>query len=107
MIFLIDAQLPPALCRWLKMRGDDAVHVSEIGLGAASDTAIAAHAEGHGMALISKDEDFVFIRLPDRFTLVWLRCGNATNKALTQWLDPRWDEIVALIKRGERFVEVR
>ncbi|MEG3123510.1 DUF5615 family PIN-like protein [Sphingomonas sp. GB1N7] len=89
------------------MRGDEAVHVSEIGLGAASDTAIAAHAEANGMVLISKDEDFVFMRLPDRFAFIWLRCGNATNRALLLWLEPRWDEVVALIGLGERFVEVR
>ena len=90
MIFLVDAQLPPALCRWLAARGCKAVHVGEIGLGAASDAAIAAHAETQGMALISKDEDFVFLRLPDRFAFVWLRCGNATNRALIAGLEPRW-----------------
>lgn len=107
MTFLVDAQLPPALCRWLETRGAQAVHVSEIGLGAASDAAIAAHAAAESMALISKDEDFVVLRLPDRFALIWLRCGNATNRALTLWLEPRWTEISALLGRGERFVEVR
>ena len=107
MIFLIDAQLPPALCRWLRARGHEALHVSEIGMAAASDAAIAAHAEARGMALISKDEDFVVLRLPDRFAFVWLRCGNATNRALTAWLEGRWDAVAALVARGERFVEVR
>ncbi len=79
MKFLIDAQLPPALCRWLRERGYDAVHVSEIGLLAASDAAIANRAEAEGEVLVSKDEDFVVLRLPDRFALLWLRCGNATN----------------------------
>jgi predicted nuclease of predicted toxin-antitoxin system len=74
---------------------------------AASDAAIAAYAEAEGMALISKDEDFVYLRLPDRFAFVWLRCGNATNRTLTTWLEPRWDAIAALIAQGERFVEVR
>jgi predicted nuclease of predicted toxin-antitoxin system len=107
MMFLVDAQLPPALCRWLEARGEQAVHVSDIGLGAASDVVIAAHAEASGMALISKDEDFIMLRLPDRFALIWLRCGNATNRALAVWLEPRWDEISALLDRGERFIEAR
>lgn len=107
MTFLVDAQLPPALCRWIEARGQQALHVSEIGLGAASDIAIADHAEAGGMILISKDEDFVVLRLPDRFALIWLRCGNATNRALAQWLEPRWGEISALLDRGERFIEAR
>ena len=107
MNFLVDAQVPPALCRWLQARGFEAVHVAEIGLTSASDAEIAAHAEARRMALISKDEDFVVLRLPDRFAFVWLRCGNANNRALMVWLEPRWDSVTALLKRGERFVEVR
>lgn len=48
MKFLVDAQLPPALCRWLRDRGEDATHVSEIEMLAASDRAIAARAEADG-----------------------------------------------------------
>jgi predicted nuclease of predicted toxin-antitoxin system len=107
MNFLVDAQLPPALCRWMEMRGHQASHVADIGMVAASDAAIAAYAEAHTMILVSKDEDFVVLRLPDRFSLVWLRCGNATSRALSAWLEPRWDEIGKLLERGERFIEVR
>ena len=107
MRFLIDAQLPPALCRWLRNRGHEADHVSEIGLGGASDAAIAGRAEADGAVLVSKDEDFVVLRLPDRFTLLWLRCGNATNRALAEWLEPRWARIEAFLDTGEQFVEVR
>ena len=107
MNFLIDAQLPPALCRWLRDRGHAAVHVFELGIPAASDTEIADRAEADGAVLVSKDEDFVTLRLPDRFVFLWLRCGNATNRALTAWLELRWDQIEALLAQGERFVEVR
>ena len=107
MIFLIDAQLPPALCGWLRDRGHQAMHVAEIGLLAASDREIAARAEAGGAVLVSKDEDFVVLRLPDRFALLWLRCGNASNTALRVWLEPRWTEIDRLLMDGERFVEVR
>jgi predicted nuclease of predicted toxin-antitoxin system len=33
MRFLIDAQLPPALARWLAERGHEAVHVVTVGSG--------------------------------------------------------------------------
>lgn len=107
MQFLVDAQLPPVLCGWLRERGHEAVHVSEIDLVSASDAAIAERAVADAAVLISKDEDFVTLRLPDRFAFLWLRCGNATNLALTLWLEARWDRIEALLESGERFVEAR
>ena len=107
MKFLVDAQLPPALCGWLRERGHEAEHVGDAGLLAASDPEIAARAEADGAVLVSKDEDFATLRLPDRFALLWLRCGNATNAALTAWLEPRWARIEALLSEGERFVEAR
>ena len=107
MKFLVDAQLPPALCGWLHERGHEAAHVFEIGMIAAGDAEIAARAEMDGAVLVSKDEDFVALRLPDRFAFLWLRCGNTTNRALAEWLEPRWKRIEALLESRERFVEVR
>ena len=107
MKFLVDAQLPPGLCGWLRERGHEAVHVFEIDMIAASDRDIAARAEADGSVLVSKDEDFLTLRLPDRFAFLWLRCGNATNRALAEWLEARWERIEALLGDGERFVEVR
>ena len=89
MNFLVDAQLPPALSVWLESRGHKSEHVSGIGLGVASDREIAEYAERTGLILVSKDEDFVTLRLPDRFAFLWLRCGNATNRALTAWIEQR------------------
>lgn len=74
---------------------------------AASDGVIAYRAIADDAVLVSKDEDFVTLRLPDRFALLWLRCGNASNNALTAWLEPRWGEVDRLLSAGERFVEVR
>lgn len=107
MKFLVDAQLPPALCGWLRERGHEAVHVFEIDMTGASDAAIAARAEADGAILVSKDEDFVALRLPDRYALLWLRCGNTTTKALIVWLDARWGRIEALLTHGERLIEAR
>ena len=107
MKFLIDAQLPPGLAMWIRQQGAEADHVSHVGLLAASDASIAAYAEKVGSTLISKDADFVVLRLPNRVAFVWLRCGNATNRALQAWLSPRWEQIVMLISAGEGLVEVR
>ncbi len=104
---IVDAQLPPALCRWLGERGHDAVHVFELGLVGTTDEAIAAHAESNQLYVISKDQDFPLLRYPDRFGLLWLRCGNTTNRALVEWLDRRWPRIEHLLATGERMIEVR
>lgn len=69
MNFLVDAQLPPRLCRWLEARGHEAAHVSERE-GPLTDEAVAAWAEGEGLILVSKDDDFLTIRLPDRFAFL-------------------------------------
>ncbi len=75
--------------------------------GATPDAVIAGRAEATGAVLISKDEDFLTLRLPDRFALLWLRCGNTTNRALAVWLDKRWPEVESLLASGERFIELR
>lgn len=107
MRFLVDAQLPPGLCRWLEARGHQAQHVHDVGLGAASDVEIAHRAEADSAILISKDEDFLTLRLPQRFAFLWLRCGNATNRALGVWLDQRRASVEELLSDGELLVEVR
>ena len=107
MRFLVDAQLPPALCRWLEARGHEAEHVFELDLIDAADAVIAARAVETGATLISKDEDFLLLRPPDRFAFMWLRVGNATNPALEAWLAARWPVVETMLAAGERLIEVR
>jgi len=107
MRFLIDAQLPPRLASWIAAKDHEAQHVADLGLLAADDRRIADRAEAAGAVLVSKDEDFLILRLPNRFPLLWLRVGNATNRALIAWLEPRWSEIERLLLEGEPLVEVR
>jgi predicted nuclease of predicted toxin-antitoxin system len=106
MNFLVDAQLPPALCRWLELRGHRAVHVTQRD-GTLTDAAIAEWAEAEDLILVSKDEDFLTVRLPDRFPFLWLRCGNATNRTLAGWLEARWERVEYLLENGEKLIELR
>ena len=107
MKFIVDAQLPPGLCIWLNDRAHEAVHVFDIGLGAATDVVIAERAVIENAFIISKDEDFLVLRLPDRFGLIWLRIGNATTRNLVGWLEARWSQVETLLAVGERLIEVR
>ncbi len=68
---------------------------------------IADRAAASDTILMSKDEDFLVLRLPDKFALLWLRCGNTTNAALSAWLDARWDRVEDLLDKGERLIELR
>lgn len=108
MKFLVDAQLPPALARWLREAGHDADHVEDVGLREANDGAIWAHALQSGAFIVTKDEDFA-ARSAQAATgpvIVWLRVGNTTNRALRGWLEPRMPGISKLLAQNSRLLEV-
>jgi predicted nuclease of predicted toxin-antitoxin system len=104
---LIDAQLPPGLCDWLRDQGLEAEHVCDVIGGQTSDARLAEHARVNGLVLITKDDDFRLRHPPTDYRLVWLRCGNITNRALRVWLGERWPEVQQRLEDGELFVEVR
>jgi len=106
--FLIDANLPPALARWLSEQGHEANHVSEFTLEGASDRAIWRHAREASTCIVTKDEDFVLLHAIDRDgpPVVWVRIGNATRDALIGRLSPLWPGVAAALERGEKIVEV-
>ena len=109
MRFVIDEQLPEVLCKWLRDRGHDALHVAEVGLSGAEDFDVWAVAMRETSALMTKDEDFVAMRLSAQNgpPVVWLRIGNATNPVLFTWLSVRLDAVLDAIERGEAIIEVR
>jgi predicted nuclease of predicted toxin-antitoxin system len=107
MRFLVDAQLPPALCKWFGEQGFEAVHVTERLGGQTPDVAIAAHVTAEGLVLVTKDDDFALRHPPVDCQLLWLRCGNITNRALREWLVARWLPVKEKLEAGERLVEVR
>ncbi len=109
MRFLVDAQLPPALARWLSGAGHDARHVEEVGLREAEDSAIWQHALEAGAVLITKDEDFVdrARQCHDAPVVLWLRIGNVSNQALRQWFMPQLPHVLDWIEQGVRVLEIR
>ena len=107
--FLIDAQLPPALARYLEFIGHDAVHVADVGLLRADDRAIWEHASMMGATLITKDEDFVTMRTlkADRGpAIVWVRIGNSSKSRLIGRFSIVLAEIVDALQRGETIIQV-
>ena len=109
MNFLVDAQLPPALVRWIASQGHQAAHVFDIGLQAADDPVIWERARTENTVIVSKDEDFVDRwLLSDRpVSLIWIRKGNCSNRARLAWLEPLWADAVTRLEQGEKFIELR
>ena len=109
MNFLIDAQLPPALARWIGSQGHQATHVFEVGLQAAEDEPIWEHARKMEAVIVSKDEDFLdrWLLSDKPVPLVWIRKGNCSNRALLAWLEPLWPDAMRRLEQGEQLIELR
>lgn len=109
MRFLVDAQLPPALGRWLGEHGMSATPVREVGLRDSDDGSIWNFAVAGGWTVITKDEDFVArcVGNPAAPPVIWLRIGNCANRVLFAWIEPFLPDIQRRLGEGEKMIEVR
>jgi predicted nuclease of predicted toxin-antitoxin system len=107
--FLVDNQLPAALARFIASLGHECNHVLDLGLEQASDVEICGYAEGRGLILISKDEDFLYLasRADTTLSLIWVRIGNCRNHALLEAFARAWPGIVDCLNAGDRLIELR
>jgi predicted nuclease of predicted toxin-antitoxin system len=108
MRFLVDAQLPPALARWLAAKGHEAEHVADRQMAAASDTAIWDLALEISAAIVTKDEDFAQRKALAATgpTVIWIRLPNTRRGELLTWFDKVLPDIQSALQRGETLVEV-
>jgi predicted nuclease of predicted toxin-antitoxin system len=108
MRFIVDAQLPPALARFLAAKGDDAEHVADRGLQATSDSAIWNFALQGSAAIVTKDEDFARRKALENTgpTVIWIRLPNTRRRALLAWFDTMLPDVLAALERGETLIEV-
>lgn len=108
MRFLVDAQLPPALARWLTDQGHEADHVMDHDLQAASDEKIWAFAIHSNATIVTKDEDFVRRKavVETGPCIVWIRLPNSRRSDLLDWFHKALPDIVNALERGETLVEV-
>ena len=110
MHFLIDAQLPPALARWLSANGHEAQHVMDLDMMSATDQEIWTKAEQQNAIIITKDEDFVVLRNTTEESqpaVVWLRVGNSRKAELLSWFEKLLPQIISELERGEALIEVQ
>lgn len=113
MTIWIDAQLSPVLAGWISDCYEDieATPVRAVGLRDAEDEEIfraAREADGERIAVMSKDSDF--LDLLDQSgpppKILWVTCGNTSNRRMKQILNQRLEPAVALLESGEALVEI-
>jgi predicted nuclease of predicted toxin-antitoxin system len=109
MRFLVGAQLPPALARWLAAQGHTAQHVGHLDMAGASDNAIWALAVQAGAVIVKKDEDFA-----QRKTLegsgprvIWICLPNTRRRDLLIWFDNVFPAVLRSFERGDTLIEIR
>jgi len=109
MRFLVDAQLPPALARFIDQQGYEAKAARDVGLREADDNEIWSFAHNGNWIVITKDEDFVQRALQNSTApqVVWLRIRNSTNSVLLAWFEPLFKHTIRELKNGQRVVELR
>lgn len=107
MRFLVDAQLPPALARWLSSIGHPSDHVFDLGLASASDASIWDHAVAQGLILVSKDDDFVARRTlaNDGPQIVWVRFGNVSRAETIARFERALPYLVSALEQGDMLIE--
>jgi predicted nuclease of predicted toxin-antitoxin system len=106
--FLVDAQLPPALARWLGERGHTSEHVFDLGMASADDRDIWAYAAQVGAVIVTKDEEFAErrTRAGTGPSIVWIRVGNVSRRDLLTWFRFRLPAIIEALDRGETLIEI-
>lgn len=104
MRFLVDAQLPPLLARWIAARGHDADHVALVLTPTELDEAIVAYATAKGAVIVTKDSDFLNLAPPPPLLIV--STGNVPNHVLLSKFQERFAAVVEQLSGGKSVVEI-
>ncbi len=105
----LDAQLPPAVAGWITERFKvTATPLRDLGLRDSTDREVFLAARKAGAVVMTKDGDFVRLLegLGPPPQIVWLTCGNTSNRRLKAVLAEAGGEAFALIQGGESLVEI-
>lgn len=108
MKFLVDAQLPQRLARWLRAEGHEVVHTRDLPEGnRTTDAVINEISLREQRVVVTKDEDFVdlFLLRHQPYKLLLVATGNISNRELEQLFQ---DNLEAIVKAFETydFVEI-
>lgn len=105
----IDAQLPPSIAAWIEAGFTvQASTLESIGMRVASDIDILMRLRQPEQVIMTNDEDFVDLvtRLGPPPQVLWMTCGNVTNRALQALLTQALPEALKHLRNGEPVVEI-
>lgn len=109
MTIWVDAQLSPAIAKWISENFPiQAMALRELGLRDASDRDIFQAAKQAGVIVMTKDSDFVelFNRHGSPPKIILLTCGNSSNMRLKQILTLTLSKAIDLLNAEESLVEI-
>ena len=97
MKLLFDENVSPRLVTGLADMFPGSIHVRDVGLARATDSAIWEYARDHDLAIVPKDSDFHQVSsvrgAPPK--VVWIRRGNCTTAEIARLLRSNRTEILA------------
>ncbi|MBF2014909.1 MAG: DUF5615 family PIN-like protein [Rivularia sp. T60_A2020_040] len=99
MKFIVDAQLPVRLARFLESAGYDTIHTKDLpNKNATSDTEINAVSIGDERIVITKDSDFLnsFLTIKEPYKLLLVTTGNINNLELEELFAANLQSLVEL-----------
>ena len=106
----IDAQLSPALAKWItgKFASIEAIAVRDLGLRDAEDQVIFFSARNADATVMTKDSDFLELqkRLGAPPKIIWVTCGNTSKARLIEILSVNLRKAIELLEGGEILVEI-
>jgi predicted nuclease of predicted toxin-antitoxin system len=108
MKFLVDAQLPVRLAKFLTASGYDTLHTKNLPQqNATSDTEINDLSVQQNRVVITKDSDFVdsFMTIQKPHKLLLVSTGNIKNSELEQVFSNNLSKIIDLLKHHD-YVEI-
>jgi predicted nuclease of predicted toxin-antitoxin system len=106
--FLVDANLPPDLCVWLRGRGHEAEHLADLNLLTATDTQLWDRCKVQRLVVVTKDVDFydraLVLGAPPQ--VLHFAVGNCSNTRLFEILASEWTDIEAALFAGSRLISI-
>ena len=105
----LNAHLSPAIAKWItEIFSIECVAVRELDLRNADDIDIFTAARDAEAIVITKDSDFVDLveRLGTPPQVIWLTCGNTSNRRLKEIFSQHLASAITLLESGEKIVEI-
>jgi len=106
----LDAQLSPMIADWISKNFNVfCTAVRDLELRDATDIKIFNEARNADAIVITKDIDFSILQ--ERFgsppKIIWLTCGNTSNKRLKEIFTTNLQKAFDLLGEGEKIVEIK